>query len=76
MYEHDGKLDITAMDDILPVMIYVVARAQVIDFPVYVRIIDDYIKIRGVFELEERVVTTLYVATEDISKKIPKPNKE
>ena len=39
------------MDDILPVMIYVVAKAQVIDFPVYVKIIDDYIKIRGIFEL-------------------------
>lgn len=40
------------MDDILPVMIYVVARAQVIDFPVYVKIIDDYVKLRGIFELE------------------------
>ena len=44
LYEHDGKLDISSMDDILPVMIYVVAKAQVIDFPVYVKIIDDYIK--------------------------------
>lgn len=52
LYEHDGKLDISTMDDILPVMIYVVAKAQVIDFPVYVKIIDDYVKIRGVFELE------------------------
>ena len=34
--------------------------------------IEDYIKIRDVFELEERVVTTLYVASEDISKKLPK----
>ena len=34
LYEHDGKLDISSMDDILPVMIYVVAQAQVIDFPV------------------------------------------
>lgn len=63
------------MDDILPVMIYVVAKAQVIDFPVYVKIIDDYVKIKGIFELEERVVTTLYVATEDISKKLPHLNK-
>jgi hypothetical protein len=51
LYEHDGKLDISSMDDILPVMIYVVARAQVIDFPVYVKIIDDYVKLRGIFEL-------------------------
>ncbi len=72
LYEHDGKLDISSMDDILPVMIYVVAHAQVTDFPVYVKIIDDYVRIKGVFELEERVITTLYVATEDISKKVPK----
>lgn len=52
LYEHDGKLDITSMDDVLPVMIYVVARAQVNDFPVYVKIIDEYIKSRGIFELE------------------------
>lgn len=39
------------MDDILPVMIYVVAHAQVTDFPVYVKIIDDYVRIKGVFEL-------------------------
>jgi hypothetical protein len=49
LYEHDGKLDITSMDDVLPVMIYVVARAQVNDFPVYVKIIDEYIKSRGIF---------------------------
>lgn len=59
------------MDDILPVMIFIVAKAEIENFPVYVKIIDDYIRIRGVFELEERVITTLYVATEDISKKVP-----
>lgn len=59
------------MDDVLPVMIFVVARAQVENFPVFVKIIDDYVRTRGVFELEERVVTTLYVATEDITNKLP-----
>lgn len=39
------------MDDILPVMIFVVAKAQIADFPVYVKIVDDYIRIRGTFEL-------------------------
>lgn len=57
------------MDDILPVMIYIVARAAVWNFPALVKIIDDYIRIKGVFELEERVITTLYVAVEDITKK-------
>ena len=59
------------MDDILPVMIYVCARAQVDNFPVFVKIVDDYVRIRDIFELEERIVTTLYVAVEDICKKVP-----
>lgn len=63
------------MDDILPVMIFIVAKAEIENFPVYVKVIDDYIRIRGVFELEERVITTLYVATEDISKKVPQAPK-
>lgn len=71
LYEHSGKLELASMDDILPVMIYIVAKAQVENFPVFVKIIDDYVRIRGVFELEERVTTTLYVATEDITKKLP-----
>ena len=49
--EHKGKLEIASMDDILPVMIYVVAKAEIADFPVYVKLIDDYVRIRGVFEL-------------------------
>lgn len=59
------------MDDILPVMIYVVAKAEVDNFPVYVKLIDDYVRSKKTFELEERVITTLYVAIEDINKKIP-----
>jgi hypothetical protein len=39
------------MDDILPVFVYVVAKAQVVDFPVYVNIIDDYLKVKEEFEL-------------------------
>ncbi len=54
------------MDDLLPVMIFITIRARVKDFPVYVKLIDDYVRLKGVFELEERVMTTLYVAIEDI----------
>lgn len=50
------------MDDILPVMIYIVIRASIKDFPAYVKMVDDYVRTRGTFELEERVVTSLYVA--------------
>ena len=39
------------MDDMLPVMIYICAKAQVENFPVYVKIIDDYVRIRDVFEV-------------------------
>lgn len=49
LYEHNGKLEIASMDDVLPVMIYVVAKAQVENFPVFVKIIDDYVRLRGVF---------------------------
>ena len=59
------------MDDMLPVMIYICAKAQVENFPVYVRLIDDYVRIRDVFEVEERIITTLFVAVEDICKKLP-----
>jgi hypothetical protein len=57
------------MDDLLPVMIFVTARASVNNFPAYVKIVDDYVKLKNVFELEERIITTLYVAVEDITKK-------
>jgi hypothetical protein len=43
-------------------MIFVTARAHLKDFPVYVKVVEDYVKLKNVFELEERVITTLYVA--------------
>ncbi len=63
------------MDDLLPVMIFVTVRAGVINFPVIVKLIDDYVRSKGVFELQERVMTTLYVAIEDISRKWQKKQK-
>jgi len=39
------------MDDLLPVMIFVTVRAGVINFPVIVKLIDDYVRSKGVFEL-------------------------
>jgi len=49
-------------------MIFVTVRAGIRNFPVLVKIIDDYVRSKNVFELEERVITTLYVAIEDISR--------
>lgn len=57
------------MDDLLPVMIFVTAKASVHNFPAYVKLVDDYVRLKEVFELEERIITTLYVAVEDITKK-------
>jgi hypothetical protein len=37
------------MDDVLPVMIFVTIRAEVKNFPVYVKIIDDYVRFKGCF---------------------------
>jgi hypothetical protein len=37
------------MDDLLPVMIFVAARAQVKNFPAYVKLIDDYVRLKNVF---------------------------
>jgi hypothetical protein len=50
------------MDDLLPVMIFVTVKANIFNFPAFVKIVDDYIRLKGVFELEERIITTLYVA--------------
>ena len=37
------------MDDILPVMVYIVLKANVKNFPAYVKIIDDYVRARNCF---------------------------
>jgi hypothetical protein len=63
------------MDDLLPVMIFVTVRAAVPNFPVFVKLLDDYVRSKNVFELEERVMTTLYVAIEDISRPWEKKGK-
>ena len=68
LISHEGSEELSNMDDLLPVMIFVTVRAAVPDFPVLVKLIDDYVRLKGVFELEERVMTTLYVAIEDISR--------
>ena len=40
-------------------MIFVTVRAAILDFPAIVRMIDDYVRFKNVFELEERILTTL-----------------
>jgi len=37
------------MDDLLPVMIFVTAKSAVQNFPAYVKLIDDYVRLKGVF---------------------------
>ncbi len=66
---HRGAVELASMDDLLPVMIYTTLRANVLNFPAYVKLVDDYVRFKDIFELEERVITTLFVAVEDISGK-------
>ncbi len=39
------------MDDLLPVVIFVTVKANVYNFPGFVKLIDDYVRLKGVFEL-------------------------
>ena len=42
----DGKNE---QYDLLPVMIFVTAKAAIQNFPAYVKLIDDYVRLKGVF---------------------------
>jgi hypothetical protein len=48
---HKGKVELASMDELLPVIIFVTVRAAIRNFPIYVMMIGDYIRLRGVFEL-------------------------
>jgi hypothetical protein len=56
------------MDDILPVMIYSVLKANVKNFYANVQIVEDYMRIVGRFETDQRVITNMFVGLEYISK--------
>lgn len=44
-----GITELSSMDDLLPVMIFVTAKAGVYNFPAFVKLIDDYVRLKGVF---------------------------
>ena len=46
---HDGKVELSSMDDLLPVMIFVTVRAAINNFPIFVKMIDDYVRFKSVF---------------------------
>jgi hypothetical protein len=48
---HQGKVELSSMDDLLPVMIFVTVRANIKDFPIFVKLIDNYIRLKDTFEL-------------------------
>jgi hypothetical protein len=56
------------MDDILPVMIYSVLKANVKNFYANVKIVEDYMRIVGRFETDQRVITNMFVGLEYIGK--------
>lgn len=66
---YGGKEELGSMDDLLPVMIFVVVRAGVNNFPLFAKLVDDYVRFKNIFELEERIITTIQVAVQDISRK-------
>lgn len=51
LISHEGKVELASMDELLPVMIFVTVRAAVPDFPATVKLIDDYVRSKNVFEL-------------------------
>lgn len=48
-------------------IIFITIRAAVKNFPIWIMLIGDYVRMRSVFELEERIMTAFYAAIEDIS---------
>jgi hypothetical protein len=56
------------MDDILPVMIYTVLQASVPQLSSHLKIAEDYIRVVGRFEADQRVLTNLFVGMEYIAK--------
>ncbi len=42
-----GKVELSSMDDLLPVMIFVTVRAAIDNFPAYVKMIDDYVRLKN-----------------------------
>jgi|JI6StandDraft_1071083.scaffolds.fasta_scaffold71402_3 hypothetical protein len=56
------------MDDVLPVMIYTVLKARVTDFYGNVKLVEDYMRLMGRFEADQRVITNLFVGLEYIAK--------
>lgn len=55
------------MDDILPVMIFTVLKARVKNFYANIKMIDDYIKVSGKYETDQRLITNLFVGLEYIT---------
>ena len=48
---HKGRLELSSMDELLPVIIFVTVRAGVKNMPVWINLIGDYVRMRSVFEL-------------------------
>jgi len=56
------------MDDVLPVMIYTVLQAKVRDCYGNIKLVEDYMRLIGRFEADQRVITNLFVGLEYIAK--------
>lgn len=46
---HHGKVELSSMDEVWPVLIFITARAAVHNFPVYIQLLNDYVRLKDVF---------------------------
>jgi hypothetical protein len=59
-----GKEELEAMDDILPVYIFIIIKAAEGNLPVDIALLQDYIRVSQDMESEERLVVNYYVAVQ------------
>ncbi len=58
---HKGKLELSTMDDELPLTIYVLSQTKVANLMAELSLIDDYIRFFQEYESELRLITNLRV---------------
>ena len=65
-----GKEELEAMDDILPVYIFIVLQAKVKNLPSFISLVDEYVRASQDMESEQRIVVNYQVAIEYIVREI------
>lgn len=58
---HKAKEELVAMDDELPLIIYIVSQCRVDNLPSKINMLEDYVRFIEDFENEQRLVTNIKV---------------